>query len=223
MRYIVVDLEMHPMPNKYKFEKSICKNETIEIGAVMLDGDLKEISEFKSLIKPQYCAKIYPKYEKMTGITTQMLQQGVSFETAFHGFARWCLDGSKTPEIIAWSDSDLSQFAHEICLKRVELSQEEKVLMTGWRDFQKEFGSILNKEHLISLDMALYYADVPFTGHRHDAVWDSRNTAELFRLTRDEEEKIRIADRAESLFTSEPLEVTLQELINFSDLTLQRP
>jgi len=41
MRYIVVDLEMHPLPNKYKFEKTICKNETIEIGAVMLDSGLR--------------------------------------------------------------------------------------------------------------------------------------------------------------------------------------
>ena len=223
MRYIVVDLEMHPLPNKYKSEKEICKNETIEIGAVMLDDDLKEISQFKSLIKPQYCTKIYPKYEKMTGITTEMLEEGVSFETAFHDFMNWSLDGEEKPEIIAWSENDFCQFANEISLKREELSQEEKAAMTGWKDFQKEFGTIVKREYQISLDMALLYADVSFTGHRHDAVWDSRNTAQLFRLTRDEKERSRIAERAESLFTADPLSVTLQEMTNFAGLLPQWP
>lgn len=221
MRYIIVDLEMHPLPNKYKFEKSICKNETIEIGAVMLGDDLNEMSEFKRLIKPKYCAKIYPKYEKMTGITTEMLEQAGSFEAAFHDFAKWCLDDGEAFQIIAWSESDLCQFAHEICLKRVGLSEDEKGIMTGWRDFQKEFGSIVNKEYQVSLDMAMLYADISFEGHRHDAVWDSRNTAQLFRMTREDEDRIRIADRAESLFTTDPLSVSLEELFNFSGLVPQ--
>lgn len=221
MRYIVVDLEMHPLPNKYKFEKNMCKCETIEIGAVMLDGELNEISEFKRIVKPQYCTKIYPRYEKMTGITTAMVEQGDSFEAAFHSFAGWCLDGDGEFQIIAWSDNDFGQMVRELYLKHVQLSQEEKAVMDGWRDFQKEFDQMLNKECQVSLDLALFYAEVDFEGHRHDAVWDSRNTAELFRRTRGEEDRIRIADRAESLFTTDPLAVSLEELFNFSCLMPQ--
>ena len=221
MRYIVVDLEMHPLPNKFKLEKNICKCETIEIGAVMLDEELTEVSEFKRIIKPQYSTKIYPKYEKMTGITTAMVEQGDSFEDAFHSFTQWCLGGESQIEIIAWSDNDFSQLVREIYLKRIELSQAEKALMDGWRDFQKEFDHMLNKEYQVSLDLALLYADVAFEGHRHDALWDSRNTAELLRRTREEEDRIRIADRAESLFTTDPLAVYLEELFNFSCLALQ--
>ncbi len=80
---------------------------------------------------------------------------------------------------------------------------------------------MLNKEYQVSLDLALLYADVAFEGHRHDALWDSRNTAELLRRTREEEDRIRIADRAESLFTTDPLAVSLEELFNFSCLALQ--
>ena len=29
-------------------------------------------------------------------------------------------------------------------------------------------------------------ADIDFAGHQHDALWDARNTAELFRIYRDE-------------------------------------
>lgn len=217
MRYIVIDLEMHPLPNKYKNEKNICKNETIEIGAVMLDEEFNEISEFKSLVKPKYCEKIYPKYEKMTGISTQMLQHADTFDTAFHQFARWCRWDGDT-QIIAWSDTDFGQFIHEICLKQVELDQQEKEMMSSWRDFQKEFGAILGKPYQISLDMAMLYADVSFSGHRHDAVWDSRNTAQLFRRTRTEEDRIRVARRAESLFMTDPLGVSLGEMYNFSSL-----
>lgn len=217
MKYIVIDLEMHPLPNKYKYEKNICKTETIEIGAVMLDDQLNEIGEFKSLVKPKYCETIYPKYEKMTGISTQMLQHADSFETAFHRFARWCKWDEDT-QIIAWSDSDFWQFIHEICLKQVELEQQEKEMMNSWRDFQKEFGAILGKSCQISLDLAMLYADVAFTGNRHDALWDSRNTAQLFRCTRTEEDRNRVADRAESLFMTDPLAFSLGEVYNFGSL-----
>ena len=47
MRKIFVDLEMCPVPKEYKAEREVCKLETIEIGAVMLDGEGKEIASFK--------------------------------------------------------------------------------------------------------------------------------------------------------------------------------
>ena len=47
MRKIFVDLEMCPILKEYATEKEICKLETIEIGAVMLDEEGKEIASFK--------------------------------------------------------------------------------------------------------------------------------------------------------------------------------
>jgi hypothetical protein len=44
MKTIFVDFEMNPINTSFKEARQICKNEIIEIGAVLLDEDSKEIS-----------------------------------------------------------------------------------------------------------------------------------------------------------------------------------
>ena len=51
MKHIVVDLEMNIIRNNAEARK-ICTNETIEIGAVMLDDNLQEIASFRTYVKP---------------------------------------------------------------------------------------------------------------------------------------------------------------------------
>ena len=49
MKHIVVDLEMNNIRKKSEARR-ICTMETIEIGAVMLDDNLQEISKFGGLL-----------------------------------------------------------------------------------------------------------------------------------------------------------------------------
>ena len=72
MNRIFVDLEMHPVAKVYNAQFAVLKTETIEIGAVMLDEDLREISSFKEYVRPDFSDKVYPKYQKLTGITTDV-------------------------------------------------------------------------------------------------------------------------------------------------------
>ena len=37
MKYVVIDLEMNPIASVYMAERTICKLEVIEIGAILLD------------------------------------------------------------------------------------------------------------------------------------------------------------------------------------------
>ena len=69
MRRIFVDLEMCPIPKEFTAEKEICKLETIEIGAVMLDDDDKEIACFKEYVRPVYSKEIPRNIERLTGIS----------------------------------------------------------------------------------------------------------------------------------------------------------
>ena len=54
MKYIVLDLEMNGVPkdNKEAFESS--HMEIIEIGAVALDEDYREIDSFLTYVKPPF-------------------------------------------------------------------------------------------------------------------------------------------------------------------------
>ena len=83
MHKIFIDLEMHPVARAYSEPFKMLKKETIEIGAVMLDEQLREIASFKEYVRPSYSDKIYPKYQKLTGITTEMLKSADSFQSVF--------------------------------------------------------------------------------------------------------------------------------------------
>lgn len=216
MRHIVVDLEMHPIAKKYKEERRICRSETIEIGAVMLDEKNQEMDDYRRLIRPRYCPRITTKYQEMTGITTSMVMTEQPFEEVLADFARWCSAIDDDYEIIAWSGSDYAQIKHEINLKVMDENELGCTFLREWKDFQQEFGQILNKTKPLSLDEALTYGGILFTGHRHDAVWDARNTAELYRITRSETERDEIRKRVRAIFDSTPLTVSLADVFDFS-------
>ena len=61
MKHIVIDLEMNQVNGKSK-ARALCRMETIEIGAVMLDENLQEVSSFKEYVHPEYSDKVYAKY-----------------------------------------------------------------------------------------------------------------------------------------------------------------
>ena len=61
-------------------------------------------------------------------------------------------------------------------------------LFSHWIDFQKEFTKELGFDRQLSLKDALTYGGIIPEGHLHDALWDARNTAELFRQVQNPEE-----------------------------------
>ena len=116
MKHIVVDLEMNNLAKNYWAEKMICKMETIEIGAVVLDENYSEIGSFKTLVKPQFNDSIYKKYETMTGISTQMVCGAPVFAVAYEMFVNWCESYGSEYEIHAWSENDYNQLRAEMAL-----------------------------------------------------------------------------------------------------------
>ena len=78
MKHIVVDLEMNYVAKKSDARR-ICRMETIEIGAVMLDDNLQEISAFRTYVKPEYNDYIERKIKRITGITEEMVQNAPPF------------------------------------------------------------------------------------------------------------------------------------------------
>ena len=185
MKHIVVDLEMNNIRQKSEARR-ICTNETIEIGAVMLDDNLQEISSFRTYVKPEYNDGIVPKISRLTGITDAMVANAPKFHEALRMFTNWCLGTGDAVTIYTWSDTDFNQIRKEIILKEYEVSEVERVLLENeWTDFQQEFDGYLGFERQVSLKMALDMAGIDFLGREHDALDDARNTAELLQIFRD--------------------------------------
>ena len=187
MRYVFVDFEMNLIDSEHKQEMKICKNEIIEIGAVKLDDEYNEIAEFKTYVKPAY-GSMATRIIKLTGITDDMLADAPAYAEAINSFIEWCSDADI---IYAWSENDLRQLRKEARLKSYAHPELES-LISRWKDFQKEYARMIGTSRRISLSDAVFYLGENFQGAEHDALWDARNTAEVFKLSKDEENFFRI-------------------------------
>lgn len=216
MKHIVVDLEMNNIKQKCEARR-ICTNETIEIGAVMLDDNLQEISSFRTYVKPEYNDGIVPKIARLTGITDEMVSNAPKFGEAFRMFTNWCAGTGDDFVIYAWSDSDYKQISKEVVLKDYSLNEmEEKIMAEPWSDFQMEFDTHLGFERQLSLKTALEMAGVDFSGREHDALDDARNTAELLHIFKDEELFNTTLRKIEECMKPSSSGFTLGSMIDFS-------
>ena len=220
MNYIIVDFEMNPVAREQKEAKQIGGYEIIEIGAVVLDENLAVMGEFKSYVKPQYNDVIYPRYETLTGISTQMVKDAPIFETAYEMFVNWCESFGPEYEVYAWSDSDFNQLVAEMNLKNYTKKTMMKPLEV-WYDFQKEYVEKLGIDRVISLKQALDYAGLDFQGKIHDALWDAKNTADLFAIVRNEVRCNAVLNSVIEAFTAKKITGSLGEMFDFDALRAQ--
>lgn len=186
MKHIIVDLEMNAIAREHEMNGSTHK-EIIEIGAVMLDENYNEIGTFMTYVKPELNDTIESRYSSLTGITTAMVQDAPVFEDAIRAFADWCSSCNDEFTLYQWSDNDRMQILSEMNIKKFEPGVNEKKLMGAWVDFQKEFSRLLGLSKPVALERAIDYAGEAFEGRQHDALYDARNTASLFVMSRDEE------------------------------------
>lgn len=220
MKHIVVDLEMNPIKKQHKEERKICKNEIIEIGAVALDEDFKEIDSFKAYIKPQFNDVIERKIVRLTGITNEMVLNAPLFIDALLLFFEWCRNMNDDIIFYQWSDSDLLQIHKEMELKNITLSNENIMYIQKWEDVQKEYVEKLGLERQVSLSNALTFAGVDAVGNLHDALDDARNTGLLLEIARDDQKKQEILDKIFKILHPVEMRTALSELFDFNTLQL---
>ncbi len=220
MKYIFIDFEMHPIDSKYSDLIKISRQEIIEFGAVMLDENYNEVSSFKEYVRPQYVSRVSNSISRLTGISTTMLAVASNFESVLEKFLNWCELAEDDFTIYAWSENDLAQIKHEMKLKQIEKDERIAHLIKNWIDFQKQYCKLVKSRNPISLEHALCSIGYFFKGQQHDALYDARNTADLFIATRDKKEFFKIF-RSDLIATSEEskqkLTFTLGDLFNFQD------
>lgn len=220
MNYIFIDFEMHPIPNTYKEIREYCRTEIIEFGAVMLNKEGAEISSFKSYVKPQYSPEILPRYQELTGISTEMVAEANTFASVLNDFLQWC---SSEGEFIiyAWSNNDKNKFSAELKLKDIAIDEKLTKILDEWRDFQAEYTNLIGLTKPMKLTVALDILGEDFSGQVHDALWDARNTAALFRLTLDKPEFEKRKKNLHIGSEEESMSVSLGSLFDFSKLNLK--
>ena len=220
MKHIVIDLEMNTIAQQYMKEREISRNEVIQIGAILLDDQYQEIGSFSTLVKPQYNEQIVRKIEKLTGISTEMVQIAPVFADAFAEFLSWCHSFNDDIQIYQWSESDYEQLANEIKLKKISLNAADAALLLGFQNFQKEYGDKLGLSRAVSLKDAIMYAGIDFSGRQHDALADAKNTAALLRIVRIPELCKAALEKVINALNPKPFGTSLGDLIHFDMLDL---
>ena len=194
-QHIFLDFEMNPIPRSYRSERSLCRAEIIEIGAVRLDEDYTLTDRYSAFVRPTY-GPIEPHITELTGITDEAVSAAPSFREALDLFGAWI--GTERARIYSWSLSDLRQLRSECQLKEVPLPEG---LCHRWMDFQRIYTHLvgLSERNALSLRNAIGAAESNFDGEAHRAVQDAENSASLLILVKKGDFAARTQKLRESL------------------------
>ena len=174
MDYVIFDLEW----NGCFCQKLGCNiNEIIEIGAVKLDNDLKELNRFSMLIRPEISKRISNPVKNLTSITFEELQNGVPFDYAYSKFGKFCKDCI----LMTWSMSDIDVLIWNI---RYHFGSDRIEFMKMYADLQQYCHDVMNvsESNALGLQNAAEYLDIDtFSIPQHRALDDSLLSAMCLR------------------------------------------
>ena len=183
MIHIVIDLEMNPVRQSLKEIRRQLPDEVIEIGAVKLDDNFKQVDEFQRYVRPEY-SKITRHIKKLTGITDEVLEDKNTFAVEFKNFMDWI--GTDEVTLYSWSNSDINQLKSECAFKLDDF--DVQWLERHWIDLQKEFDDRIGLNGNLALNHAVGAMNKNFKGTQHSALADAINTAAILMLMQDEAE-----------------------------------
>ena len=177
MNYLVIDLEMCKVPRDYRSKRYKYANETIQIGAVLLDEEFKRIGTLSQFVHPEHGVIDY-FIENLTGIKNGQVKHAPRLQEALLHMLNWI--GDREYKVYAWSGSDRAQILHEIKAKNIV---DEKIASFmeefRWVDYQDIFMKRYEMSRKMSLEEALGRADIDPEGRFHDGLNDAVNTGLL--------------------------------------------
>lgn len=191
MKYVFVDFEMNEISREYSYERGVCSSEIVQIGAVMLDEQYKEIGEFREYARPVYNDAICGGCAKVTDITYEKVENADTIDKVYERFAYWCsgMAGEREYRIFSWSENDLTQLVNEMELKGFGAEHPETDwILENWIDYQQEYSDLIGYRKALSLKNAVGSVGIDFSGRQHDALWDARNTSHIFQIAQDEKQ-----------------------------------
>ena len=106
MNYIVFDLEWNQSPGGKKYSNSRLPFEIIEIGAVKLNEERKQVDVFQRLIKPQVYNWIHDSIHEVIHVDYKDLADGSPFPEVVKEFLEWC---GEDFAFFTWGNQDVME------------------------------------------------------------------------------------------------------------------
>jgi inhibitor of KinA sporulation pathway (predicted exonuclease) len=181
MNYIIFDLEFNQDFISKKDHPNVlvqkCPFEIIQIGAIKLDKNLKTLSTFDSLVKPEIFKELHPYVKDITKITEEQLLQANTFSQVYEEFLQF-ISGSQNIFCV-WGLADMKELFRNITFHKFDTS----VIPKDYINIQSYASKYLNcpKGTNIGLSNAVKLLNIPFLDVFHDAYNDAYYTAEIFK------------------------------------------
>ena len=216
MYYVVLDIEMCKVPKIYRGDRYKYAREVIQIGAVLLDQDYKQVDTFSQYVKPEY-GKIDNFIKNLTGINNFQVKEAPGLENALQNMLDWI--GEREYCVYAWSENDYNQLKREIFYKGIDDPDIENFMdVERWHDYQAVFDERFDYDNKVGLKDALMLCDIDAVGNFHDGFYDALNTAILIsRIETDPDFKLTKYEYIESY---EPVNTCLGDLFGRMSLNI---
>jgi inhibitor of KinA sporulation pathway (predicted exonuclease) len=185
-RYVVLDLESTCYENNDKNKPFNFINEIIEIGAVILDENGKELSQFNQFIKPIKFPILSNFCKQLTTIKQDDIEFAYSFNVVIENFFNWIYTNNTTGTqhypvtFVSWGHYDKNQLQKDSKLHNIDVLNwiddnnhiSLKHKYTEWNKLKKGIGlgSACNREK------------IEFKGTHHRGISDALMVAEIFKL-----------------------------------------
>jgi len=173
MNYIVLDLEWNH--SKKEVIKSI-PFEIIEIGAVKLNENMRIVSKFSELIKPQIYKEINDVIQEIVNIDKKDLEKESVFEEVIKHFFKWC---GNDYMFCTWGSMDLTELQRNMRYYNIKGYIDKPI---NYCDVQKVFAlNYYGKKEAHSLEDAIDYLKLKKDTRFHRALADAVYTAKILK------------------------------------------
>jgi len=174
---IVLDLEATCDEPQFEREKA----EIIEIGACLVDADLKVISQFQTYVRPVVYPTLSAFCTKLTTIKQQDVDSAPGFSEAIRKFEVWIAECQEEYGAIeawgSWGAYDRKQFERQALLMDVP---SPAFLSIRHINFKERYAKAVGiKKRGVGLGKALSYENMAFGGVQHRGIDDALNIARL--------------------------------------------
>ncbi len=171
MNYIIFDLEATCWQDK----NSAKNNETIEIGAVLINENKEIVSEFCRFIKPLENPILSDFCKQLTTITQDDIDNAEEFSKVIAEFQQWITQGGNDYVLCSWGFYDKKQFTHDCRLHGLDTKWLKNHI-----SIKHQYATIHNPKKSIGMKTALLNEGFTLTGTHHRGIDDAKNITKIF-------------------------------------------
>lgn len=170
MNYVIVDLEATCWEGHDK-----SRNETIEIGAVLINEQGQFLSEFEAFVKPLKFPILSDFCKELTSITQMDVDNAPYFSEVLDAFKSWFGHGKNDYVICSWGFYDRKQFESDCELHGLDSSWLKPHI-----SLKHQHAKLTGQRRALGMKRALDAEGLKLEGTHHRGIDDARNIAKIF-------------------------------------------